>query len=86
MPVPKRKRSRARRDKRFANKGLKPQSFTKCPNCTEFIMPHQACKSCGHYKGAKVIRTKSDRDLMRSEAKKLQEAKKPKEEAQTEQK
>ena len=85
MPVPKRKRSRARRDSRFANKGLKAQAFTKCPNCAEFIMPHQACKACGHYKGAKVIRTKSDRALMRSEAKKLQEAKKPQEEPQTEQ-
>lgn len=85
MPVPKRKRSRARRDSRFANKGLEPQAFTKCPNCGEFILPHQACKACGHYKGAKVIRTKSERAVIRTEVKKLQEARRPKQQEETEQ-
>lgn len=53
MPVPKRKRSRARRDSRFANKGLKVKSFALCAHCSEPILPHQACKSCGYYKGQK---------------------------------
>jgi large subunit ribosomal protein L32 len=61
MPVPKRKRSRARRDKRFANKGIKPQSVALCANCNEAVMTHQACKACGHYKGHQTRKAKSAR-------------------------
>lgn len=76
MPVPKRKRSRARRDKRFANKGLKVKAFTACANCQASIMPHQACKACGHYKGRKVFATKADRAVKRAETNKAKEARK----------
>lgn len=74
MPVPKRKRSRSRRDKRFANKGIKPQAFIQCPSCQEFVMPHVACKQCGHYKGAKIIATKAERSFKRSETRQAQQA------------
>ena len=67
MPVPKRKRSRARRDKRFANWGIAIKQLTACSNCDVAIMPHQACSSCGYYKGAKVMNTKSDRSVGRQE-------------------
>ena len=69
MPVPKRKRSRARRDSRFANKGLKPKAFSLCKNCQEPQLPHQVCKSCGHYKGIKIVTTKAERAVKRSQAK-----------------
>ena len=65
MPVPKRKRSRRRRDMRFANKGIEVKAITKCKNCQEPTMPHVACKSCGHYKGIKVMTTKMDRATKR---------------------
>ena len=74
MPVPKRKRSRARRDKRFANKGLQPKSFTECANCKEPIATHSACRSCGFYKGQKVLASKADRDVKRAQARKEKEA------------
>lgn len=74
MPVPKRKRSRARRDSRFANKGIKAKSFGSCKNCTAPILSHQVCKECGHYKGKKVLVTKSERALKRNEAKQAQQA------------
>ena len=67
MPVPKRKVSKARRDSRSANKGIKPKTFGACPNCTAVIMPHQACLTCGFYKGKKVLTTKSERVLKRNE-------------------
>jgi len=70
MPVPKRKRSRARRDKRFANKGISVKAFTYCKTCQEPIMPHTACKGCGHYKGVKVMTTKKDRAEKRGSEKK----------------
>lgn len=65
MPVPKRKRSRARRDSRFANKGIKVKAITGCDNCKEPIAPHVPCKKCGFYKGAKVLVTKADRKVKR---------------------
>jgi large subunit ribosomal protein L32 len=65
MPVPKRKRSRARRDSRFADKGLTPKAFSACKNCTEPLAPHQVCAACGFYKGAKVMVTKSERSAKR---------------------
>jgi len=65
MPVPKRKRSRPRRDKRFANKGLKVKAFTQCANCQEPIAPHQVCDACGFYKGVKIMTTKADRAVKR---------------------
>ncbi len=74
MPVPKRKRSRARRDKRFANKGMAVQSIAQCRNCQEPIATHQACRKCGYYKGVKVLNTKTDRTLKRTETKKTKMA------------
>lgn len=67
MPVPKRKRSKARRDSRFANKGLTVKPYSLCSNCQEAIMPHQACSTCGFYRGRKAIVTKMERVLKRNQ-------------------
>jgi len=75
MPVPKRKRSRARRDKRFANKAMKVKIFTECKNCREPLPTHQACSSCGFYKGVKVLATKIDRSIARGKKKQAKMAK-----------
>lgn len=72
MPVPKRKRSRARRDSRFANKGLKPAAITACSNCQTPLATHVACATCGFYKGKKVVVTKMDRVLKRGQSQKAQ--------------
>ncbi len=74
MPVPKRKRSRARRDKRFANKGMQAKAFAACNNCQVAIMPHQACQHCGFYKGKKVLTSKVDRSLTREQLRKEKQA------------
>ena len=75
MPVPKRKRSRARRDKRFANKGLKVCAFSSCSNCSEPVLSHIVCKACGFYKGRKVLTTKSERSVKRADVRKDKEVK-----------
>jgi large subunit ribosomal protein L32 len=67
MGVPKRKRSRPRRDKRHANKGIKPKSVTACTNCAAPLATHQACRDCGFYKGAKILATKADRAVKRNQ-------------------
>lgn len=75
MPVPKRKRSKCRRDKRFANKGLEVKAFTTCKQCAVPLAPHVVCSSCGFYKGKKVIITKLDRGQKRVEAMQAQKDK-----------
>lgn len=77
MPVPKRKRSRSRRDKRFANKGLEEKAFTKCAECNTPILPHQACRECGFYKGSKVFQAKTDRAEKRKAKKPAKQSKQP---------
>ncbi len=72
MPVPKRKTSKSRRDKRQSTKFLRPQAITMCNNCGHPLLPHQACESCGFYKGIKVITTKRDRLVKRGEVRQVQ--------------
>lgn len=74
MGVPKRKRSRARRDSRHANKGLKVKAIAACKNCQAPLATHAACMNCGFYKGVKVMATKMDRALKRGKAKQAQAA------------
>jgi len=85
MPVPKRKRSRARRDSRFADKAMQVKAFTRCQNCQEILVPHVACHHCGFYKGVKVMTVKIDRTLKRGQARQAQEARKRAQSAQTDQ-
>lgn len=73
MPVPKRKRSRARRDSRFANKGIQVKAIVYCPNCSEPSLPHQACMKCGFYKGVKSLSTKIERVVKRAELSRVKE-------------
>ena len=57
MAVPKRKVSKARRDKRRSNVWkLALPGMVKCPKCGEMVMPHRACRSCGTYKGREVLK------------------------------
>jgi len=58
MPNPKRRHSKARRDKRRAHDFLTAASLSECPNCHEPKMPHRVCPHCGHYKGKEVINVK----------------------------
>ena len=61
MPVPKRKRSRARRDSRFANKAMDAGSIVACTECKSPVRPHVACLQCGFYGGRKILVTKNER-------------------------
>jgi len=86
MGVPKRKRSRQRRDKRFANKGLQVKALATCSNknCNEPLTAHTACATCGFYKGAKVLVTKSERAAKRGQARAAKAARAPKTQAPSE--
>ncbi len=57
MAVPKRKTSKARRDKRrSAVWKLDAPTFSRCSHCGELTAPHKVCKNCGYYKGVEVIK------------------------------
>lgn len=57
MAVPKRRKSKSRRDMRKAQHlKLDTPSLTKCPQCNEPKLPHRVCIHCGYYKGQEIIR------------------------------
>ena len=59
MAVPKKKTSKARRDKRRSNVWkLTLPGMTKCPKCGEYVLAHRVCKNCGFYAGKAVIDVK----------------------------
>lgn len=57
--VPKRKHSKARRNKRRSNVWkIEAPALSKCGNCGMFKLPHRVCGSCGYYKGRQVVKKK----------------------------
>ncbi|MFO7246096.1 MAG: 50S ribosomal protein L32 [Thermaerobacter sp.] len=55
MAVPKRKMSKARRDKRRTHYKLRAPLLSECPNCHELRLPHRVCPHCGYYRGREVV-------------------------------
>ncbi len=56
MAVPKRKTSKARRDKRRNNLWkLTAPTLVKC-SCGAYKRPHRLCSACGQYNGREVVK------------------------------
>lgn len=56
MAVPKRRVSKARRDKRRSNVWkLTAPTLEKCSKCGEWKRPHRVCPECGYYNGRQVV-------------------------------
>jgi len=56
MAVPKRKTSKARRDRRRTAKcRLTIPNVMACPQCHEPKLPHRICGACGYYNGKEVM-------------------------------
>ena len=56
MAVPKRKLSKARKNKRRSNVWkLTAPAFSKCTQCGGLKVPHRVCGNCGFYNGKQVI-------------------------------
>lgn len=60
MAVPKRKVSKARRDKRRSSVWkLDMPALSKCTQCGELKMPHRVCPMCGYYKGREIVKVEA---------------------------
>ncbi|MDF3004603.1 MAG: hypothetical protein K0S22_1075 [Oscillospiraceae bacterium] len=60
MAVPKKKVSRARRDKRRSSVWkLDAPALSKCTQCGELKMPHRVCPVCGFYKGKEIVKVEA---------------------------
>ena len=55
MAVPKRKTSKARKNKRRTHWKLTVPGLVSCPQCHEPKLPHRVCVHCGHYNGREAM-------------------------------
>ena len=54
MAVPKKKTSKARRDKRRAQHGIEAPRVNMCPTCHQPKRPHHVCPTCKTYRGREI--------------------------------
>lgn len=55
MAVPKRKKSKSKRDSRRATHKIKPPTVAECPQCHHPKLPHRVCTVCGYYNGRPIF-------------------------------
>ncbi|MBN2033186.1 MAG: 50S ribosomal protein L32 [Deltaproteobacteria bacterium] len=58
MALPKRKKSKSRRDMRRSHDHARMINPTLCPQCHEPVLPHHVCLQCGSYRGKTLLETK----------------------------
>ncbi len=54
-PLPKRKVSRTRRNKRRTHDSLSLKHLVVCEDCGEYHLAHRVCTKCGSYNGETVV-------------------------------
>lgn len=60
MAVPKRRTSKARRDKRRSSVWkLEAPVLVTCSRCGEYKRSHRLCSNCGYYKNREVIKVEA---------------------------
>lgn len=55
MAHPKRKTSKARKNKRRSHHALSDTPLAECSNCGAMHRYHHVCMECGYYRGRQVI-------------------------------
>ncbi|MCC5933692.1 MAG: 50S ribosomal protein L32 [Candidatus Cyclonatronum sp.] len=55
MAHPKRKTSKARKNKRRTHHKLEDVTLSTCSNCGSVHRAHHACADCGYYRGRQVL-------------------------------
>ncbi|HKI58730.1 MAG TPA: 50S ribosomal protein L32 [Trueperaceae bacterium] len=54
-PVPKKRTSSSRRDKRRSHHALTAPNLVECPQCKAMKPQHVVCPECGSYAGRQVV-------------------------------
>ena len=54
-PLPKRKISKGRRNRRRAHDAIGAPKLVECTNCHAKMLSHRICPTCGYYRGRQVI-------------------------------
>ena len=54
-PLPKRKVSKGRRNRRRSHHAIRAPQLVECPQCHSKHVSHRACPECGTYRGRTVI-------------------------------
>ena len=57
MAVPKKKKSKSKRNMRRAHDSINMPGVSTCPHCHEPVLPHHVCPECGTYKGKTIVET-----------------------------
>ncbi|MBQ9950065.1 MAG: 50S ribosomal protein L32 [Clostridia bacterium] len=61
MATPKRKTSKARRDKRrSANWKISAPGIVECPKCKQAKLAHRVCKKCGYYGDKEIVKVEAN--------------------------
>jgi len=55
MPLPKRRHSHSRKNKRRSQYKMHALSYVECPKCHSPRLPHRICPTCGNYNDRLVI-------------------------------
>lgn len=59
-PLPKRKVSKSRRNRRRAHDALSLNHLVACENCGKYHVAHRVCPQCGSYRGEEVIEVEDE--------------------------
>ena len=54
-PLPKRKISKGRRNRRRAHDAIGVPKLITCSNCQAKMLPHRVCTTCGYYRGRQIV-------------------------------
>lgn len=60
-PLPKKRHSRSRRNKRRSHDALSLKQLAKCETCGAYHVAHHVCMKCGSYRGVTVFEVESER-------------------------
>lgn len=53
--LPKRKTSKARRDRRRTHQVVAPPNLVPCPKCGKMKQAHRVCLNCGEYQDKQIF-------------------------------
>ncbi len=79
MGLPGHRRTSSHKRRRASHFALKATNLTKCANCQQPVVTHQACANCGYYKGRQVLQVKLKSKTVKAAKAEAKKSKKDKE-------